>query len=149
MSGLPAARRQRGYGHPREEPALSLPKGGDPRTNWIPARRLRGGRPRGNEWWLGECSAGPAVRPLRRAQGKLCGFSSGPAPAGPHIGQSRFVCACLERNPHNFSRAVETPTRWKNRRAEERALRYLPCWVRPTGALAARTSTCAPRPMMP
>ncbi len=66
------------------------------------------------------CSAGPAVWP--------CGFSSGARFLSRHK-QNKLVLA-LPHTEYGFrertSRAVKSTARWKSRRAEPRALRYIP-----------------------
>ena len=60
-------------------------------------------------------SAGPAVRPLRCAQGRPCGFSSG---AGSCRAANKIIRILM-------GRAAKTRARWKSRNAGRRALRYI------------------------
>jgi len=62
------------------------------------------------------CSAGPAVRPLRSAQGRLCGSSS-------HAGSCRAANKGIRII---MGHAVNIAAQWKSRKAGERALRYIP-----------------------
>ena len=59
--------------------------------------------------------AGPALRPLRCAQGRLCGFSSGAGSCRAANKIIRILSGC----------AVQGTAPWKSRKAGERALRYI------------------------